>query len=177
MKSYVLDLGFDADESREYLGRYYPLQAGLVTVTTPATGQGDPQWFTKLKSEDQLYFRVWDISPSATGSTLLNVWAAFFALQSPSRLADAVSDQPNPLVCADSCLQAVDTGTVKTSVYNPVQAGWVLGEDTPLGLGLTLTNVTAPTRHVLQVRVEVKTGSGDLRIYVFDPEVVIGPNG
>ncbi len=176
METYALDLGFDADESREYQGRYFPLQAGLVKVKQP-TGQGDPCWFTKLRSEDQLYFRVWDISSSTTGSDLLNLWVVFFEPQSTSLLADSASDRPNPLICAGSGLYKVDTGTVKTSVYDTVRAGWVLFEATSLGLAFTLADVTAPTRYVLQVRVEVRTSAGDLRSYVYDPEIVIGPNG
>ncbi len=38
---HVLDLAFDANESREYQSNFYPLQAGLVTIAWQDTGNTD----------------------------------------------------------------------------------------------------------------------------------------
>lgn len=175
MVSYVLDLAFNVDASQEYQEPDFALQGGLASVTEPSTGEGSPQWLTQLRSQDQLSFRIWDFSEFTVGSTLLNVWIAFFDPAS-WLLVDPVLGQANPLVNAEPF--GVDTATVKSSVFTPVRAGWILGVNhPPLGQTFVVRDVTAPKRYVLQVRVQVKTPSAQLRTFVYDPEVVISPDG
>jgi len=177
MTQYVLDMGFDLGESREYEGRHYPMQGGLVEVTE-GTGKGTAQWLTKLMHGDTLYFRVWDIS-EVGGSELLNLVVAFFEMSSPTLLANEVSEV-NPLVGSGSTELSLTTG--QTSVHGQVQQGWVLGgAPSALGHGVTLAYMGEAKRFVLQVRADVKTredaqGRRSLRTYVYDPEMVVSPH-
>lgn len=182
MTNYVLDMGFDLEESREYEGHYYPMQGGLVAITK-ATGEGSPQWLTKLAHGDTLYFRVWDIS-NVPGSELLSLIVAFFEMTSPSLLADKLTET-NPLV-GTVVGNGLSLTTGKTSVHAQVQRGWVLGDAGDaagaLGKGVTLTYMGEARRYVLQVRIDVRTredsdGRRSLRTYVYDPEMVVSPYG
>lgn len=184
MADYVFDLGIDIITTRELHEANYSLQAGLVLVIDPKTGTGTPQWPTKFQGGDRISFRVWDFSPAAGGiAEIDSFFADFFSPIERSRLASPLHPEIDPIRFGR--LPFVDLASgVTTSVYSPIQAGWVVapmpspGEaPPPLGKQYTIKAVPNQARFVLQIQLNLVTASSNLRTYHHDPEIVVGGSG
>jgi len=143
-----------------------------VAVTDPTTGTGTAQWPTLFKTGDSIAFRIWDTTDYALpAATPMSFWAGFFARSETAMLADPLGSGADPIIVAGSGLVPL-TG-LSSSVFPDAQAGWSVGPS-PLGTEYTFQSTG---RYVLQVRVEVRLATMELRTYVHDPEIIIGPHG
>ncbi|MEM8933305.1 MAG: hypothetical protein AAGE94_19100, partial [Acidobacteriota bacterium] len=156
---YVIDFGLDLDVGVERAG--FPMAAGLVTVTNPETGEGTPQWFTKLMPQDAIAFRVWNQTVSNRRARIVGFRATWVnpgrynELSSP--LADGAS---NPAVFAGDTLRTVDSSQAKSSVYAQNRGGWIFGypelAPAPLGETFTFAGASASTGlYYLRARLDV----------------------
>lgn len=184
MADYVLDLGIDITMVREKNETHFSLQSGLVQVSDPEIGTGTPQWLTKFQGGDRLSFRLWDFSPvGGEIKSIKSFHADFFSPSERSRLTSPFEAPSDPIVFGSLPLVHRASG-VTTSVYSPIQAGWIVsappppGEPPPpLGKQYTIVSVPNQARFVLQVYLELVTAKSNLRTYVYDPEIVVGGSG
>lgn len=173
MTQYVIDFGIDANLGIE-AGAVYPLQEGLVKVTNTDTGQGEPQWFTKLRQKDTLGFRLWDITGESSGELDIVSFTAY--LLSPSnatRLSNPL-DSVDPIAFTrEKIYQAAST--VKSSVFETPQEGWLVGSNSSaLAERFSIEN---QGRYLLRIEVVVVVPSRGRRTYVHDPEMIVGSSG
>lgn len=189
--TYTVDFGLDLDAGAERSG--FPLTGGLVNVTNTETGEGDPQWFSKLQLNDSLSFRVWNVT-TASGSTpkfvcFMVTWVdptRFNELDSPLEYASQ-----NPCAFSGNNFAAVGANSpnskVKSSVYPESTAGWIFGwppnAPAPLGEIFTFSGSTSKAgSYFLRARLDVaisQEGSNQetMRTFHWDPEIYVGPGG
>lgn len=179
MALYALDFGLDPGVGVERSG--FPLSAGLVEVTDPASGEGRPQWLTMLRSGDSIAFRVWDYGFAAGTDLSLVAFRATWVR--PSRYNELASPlaAENPLVYSGDQIVAIDDRSqVKSSVFRPARGGWIFGrgESEPLGRTLEIDKATKSAgRYYLSVRIDAVIDGSILRSYHWDPEIVVEGSG
>ena len=179
-KTYVIDLGFNLDAGVERAG--FPLSAGLVDVPPGSTtGEGDPQWFTCMKAQGSIAYRLWD---NTSGSENQGVPICFRATWVEPTKYNALSSpfidgDPNPIVFSGAQILAVNSSQCQSSVYPNAQNGWIFGDPhavtPPLGESFTLGRRGGS--YFLKARLDMVINGTTIRTFHWDPEVVVGGGG
>ena len=179
---YVIDFGLDLDVGAERIG--FPISAGLVTVTNPDTGEGDPQWFTKMKAGDSIAYRIWDHTAGPSKTARLVAFRATWV--DPTRFNDLASpladSAENPSVFSGVEIQPVDAEQARSSVYSLNRGGWIFGDPAtaPPPLGMSFAFADAPASlgaYYLRARLDVVIDETIMRTFHWDPEIIVGAGG
>lgn len=184
--TYTVDFGLDLDVGAERIG--FPLTGGLVKVTNTATGEGDPQWFSKLQLDDSLSFRVWDVTTVAGLTARFVCFMVTFV--DPNRFNDLDSPlkntQQNPCAFSGNNFSSVGPDTsnseVKSSVYPESTTGWIFGwpNNSPPPLGQIFAFTASSSKagsYFLRARLDVVINEETMRTFHWDPEIYVGTGG
>ena len=153
----------------------FPLQNALVDITQDE--QPRPAWYSIFRPQDELVFRLVDITrlleppapPMATVALHVDI-APLGQQQGP------FTEMPASWSVESMMMRR------KSPPFNPEPIDLPTWEIQPLDengqpISLIFALVKGLTRFELSVALDVDLGSGDIRKYVFDPELVVSETG
>ena len=155
----------------------FPLQNALVNITRE--GHPEPDWYSTFRPGDTLVFRLVDIThlvktqdpPTATADL-----AVAITLPDTGEHSDPFTQMP--------ASWAIDPTMVrrKSPPFNPAMRSLPTWEIQPLDkngqpISLIFAQVKGLATFELSVALSIDLGDGDIRNYVFDPELVVSETG
>jgi len=169
-KTYVMELGLDADAAPRTDGTY-PLLESLARKDSKSSAGWVPAWETEFRSGDIIAFRVFDYTLDATKSrfALKNLSLFFLDPAHPAALSSCLHE--NPICVSEHSFLP----TPPKSLVVPDAPGWGLADTTGAEAFFTFDT---PERSILRVGIittyQVEPGRHELRQFGHDPEIFVG---